>query len=167
MDELLDDAPQEEPEALDLDRLSACARAVLDIAAFEAKRWGDPFIGTDHALIGLARAEQGVAASILANLDLSAETLIERMTFIRGIEAAGSDGAAEPQLSPRLVSVLTLAAKDATKRNLVEIGTLSLLTGLLREKAGLCIAVLEAPGVGLERVSRAITDAHRNGLKDG
>lgn len=168
MDEQFDEEIQDEPVAVDLDlaRLTSCARLALDRATEEARRLGDPFVGTDHVLLALTSIESAAAKQVLDSLDMSTARLNELMRFIRGGERPASNGDCEYAYSPRLQRVLTAAAKESAKRSHGEIGTLHLLSGLLREKEGLAVFLLESPGVGLERAGGAIARAHREGLKD-
>jgi ATP-dependent Clp protease ATP-binding subunit ClpC len=167
MDELLEEELQEESIEVDLDRLTPCARAALDRGAGCARAFGDPFVGTDHVLIGLAQVENGAAWRVLASLNASADDLNARMLFIRGGQREPVEDGVEQALSPRLLRVLELAAKDASKRNHAEIGTLHVLSGLLRERTGLAAFLLESPGVGHGRAGSAINLAHREGWLDG
>lgn len=169
MDDQFEEEPQEEqPVAVDLSRLSSCAREALARAAEEARRFGDPYVGTDHVLLALTAIEAAAARRVFAELEVDGERLTARMTFIRGRSpSADANGEIEMGYSPRLQRVLAAAAKDAGKRGHAEIGTLHLLAGLLREKEGLAVFLLESPGVGLERAGGAIARAHREGLTDG
>lgn len=50
------------------------ARKVLELALREALSLGHNFIGTEHILLGLVRENEGVAARILLDFDVDAET---------------------------------------------------------------------------------------------
>jgi ATP-dependent Clp protease ATP-binding subunit ClpC len=167
MDEQLDDELQDEPVTVDLARLTNCARMALDRAADEARRLGDPYVGTDHVLLAIASIENAAAKRVMESLEMDSERLMRVIRFIRGTGQDSLNGDSEYAYSPRLQRVLEAAAKDSAKRSHTEIGTLHLLSGLLREKEGLAVFVLESPGVGLERAGGAIARAHRDGLKDG
>lgn len=166
MEELFEEEPQDEPIEVDLDRLTPCAREAFEIAEAFAREFGDAFVGTDHVLVGLARIDAGAACRVLNELEITAEKLSVTLRFIRGAAKEPYQGDLEQSFSPRLVRVLELAAKDAAKRNHAEIGTLHLLSGLLRERTGLAAFLLEAPGVGHGRAGSAITLAHREGWHD-
>lgn len=167
MDEPFDEELQgEQPVAVQPARLSTCARQALERAADEARRFGDPYVGTDHVLLALCGFEAAAAARVFAELEVDGELLAARMAFIRGRAVTSDNGEIAMGQSPRLQRVLATAAKDAAKRGHTEIGTLHLLAGLLREKEGLAVFLLEFPGVGLERAGGAIARAHRDGLRD-
>lgn len=166
MDELLEEELQDEPVAVDLDRLTACAHATIQAAREHAERLGDPFIGTDHLLIGLAAIECGAAHRILLSLNVDKDRALTAMRFIRGIDGRNGDSDSERAFSPRLIRVLESAAKDASKRNHTELGTLHLLAGILREREGLAVFLLESPGIGLGKAGTSIAAAHHAGLTD-
>lgn len=166
MEEPLDEELQDEPITFDLELLTAGARAALDIARSQAHAMGDPFIGTDHVLLGLACSNAGAAYRVLSTLQLSPDLLRDKMTFIRGGEPKPIENGSDPGFSPRLLRVMAFAAKEAAKRNQSEIGTLHVLSGLLREREGIAILLLESPGAGLGRTGSAIAAAHREGWSD-
>ena len=126
----------------------------------------DPFVGTDHLLVGLFTVSTGAASRVLTKLGVDVEFVTANMRFIRGGESAAAELDTERARSPRLVRVLEAAAKDAAKRNHAELGTLHLLSGLLRMREGLAVFLLEAPGLGLGKIGVAISTAHREGWKD-
>jgi ATP-dependent Clp protease ATP-binding subunit ClpC len=51
------------------------AKKVLELALKEALALGHKYIGTEHILLGIARVDDGVAASILSSFDADAETI--------------------------------------------------------------------------------------------
>jgi ATP-dependent Clp protease ATP-binding subunit ClpC len=148
-----------------LDRLSPCAVHAFDLAREEARLLGHPYVGTEHLLIGLAREELGAASRVLASLDLTPDFLRERIVFIGGRGEGTADGA-EPAASPRLERVLETATKEAERRQQSQVETLHVLLGLVREREGIAVMVLEVPGVGLERIGGAMMRALREGAAD-
>jgi ATP-dependent Clp protease ATP-binding subunit ClpC len=166
MEEPLEEEQQEELGEIDLELLSPCARDVLDIAETEARKFGDAFVGTDHVLIGLSRVQRGAAHRVLQALELPHDQLLETMRFIRGDIREPIELNGELAYSPRLMRVLAAAGKDAANRNCANVGTINLLSGLLRERQGLAVFLLHSPGVGLERAGNAIAQAHREGWTD-
>jgi ATP-dependent Clp protease ATP-binding subunit ClpC len=148
-----------------LDRMSSCAANALALAREEARVLAHPYIGTEHLLIGLAREERGVAARVLASLDLSAEQLRDAIVFIagRGEVPPPTD---EPAPTPRLERVLETAEKEASRRQQAQVGTIHLLLALVREREGIAVMLLEVPGVALERIGGAMMRAIREGATD-
>jgi ATP-dependent Clp protease ATP-binding subunit ClpC len=59
------------------------ARNVVEYAAEEARNFKHNYIGTEHILLGLLRASEGIASQVLINLGVTTETArmeIEKLT---------------------------------------------------------------------------------------
>jgi ATP-dependent Clp protease ATP-binding subunit ClpC len=166
MDELLDETPQFDPTDYDLERFTLCARDALSSAEIAARKLGDPFIGTDHLLVGLAMTESGAAYRVLEPVQLTPARLAESMRFIRGIDPGHTGNGVDGGFSPRLVRVLARATKVATDRGDAEIGTIHILLGLLREREGLSVFLLDSAGLGPKRFDYVIATAQRTGWTD-
>ncbi|MCC6791233.1 MAG: hypothetical protein IT336_06095 [Thermomicrobiales bacterium] len=165
MDDVFEEEEQTDVADVDLERLSARARAALAAAASEAQRMGDPFIGTDHVLLGLSLTEHCAARYVLETVELTTERLDHSMRFIRG-DRLNDEGDVEQTYSPRLLRVLTAAAKDATKALQPEIGTIHILSGMLREGGGLAFFLLESAGFSTKRADIVLDIAVREGWSD-
>jgi ATP-dependent Clp protease ATP-binding subunit ClpC len=160
-----DEPPDEEAVVRALRRLAPAATCALDLAQREAAAFGREYVGTEHLLIALAAGE-GVAARVLAAIGLDADTLRHRVAFVGGQGNAQPAAPTELPLSPRLGRVLLAAEHDAAKRGQAAIGTVHLLIGLIKERAGVAVFLLHLPGVGLERIGSEIMHAIREGAKD-
>jgi ATP-dependent Clp protease ATP-binding subunit ClpC len=66
------------------------AKKVLELALREALSLGHNYIGTEHVLLGVVRENQGVAARILLDFDVDAETI--RNEIIRMLPGYGGPG---------------------------------------------------------------------------
>jgi ATP-dependent Clp protease ATP-binding subunit ClpC len=64
--------------------LSPRAKKVLVQARKEMRRLQDNYLGTEHILLGILRNEDGIAVRILAGMDVSPETLEDRLYQLRG-----------------------------------------------------------------------------------
>ncbi len=78
------------------------SKKVLELALREALQLGHNYIGTEHILLGLVRESEGVAARVLANLDVDSDRVRRKVVELlgggraqrgRGGEAAGRGGA--------------------------------------------------------------------------
>ncbi len=180
MDELLDPALDEQPtsepagaaDAIDpaavaaaIERMTICALRCLDVAESRAGASGRPETCTEDLLLAIASADGSAGKRALESVGLDAATLRDRLTFIIG-PALASDGTVAAVRSPRVDRVILLAHRDATKRVRPSIGTLNLLMGIVRERQGMAVAVLEVPGVGLERIGGALARAFREEWSD-
>src|ERR1043165_954153 len=133
-------------------------RKVLAMAREEAARLHHEYVGTEHILLGLIREGEGVAATVLQNLNVELDEIQQKIeeTVKKG-KAAQATGPDLPYTS-RAKKVLELAMAEARELNHSYVGTEHLLLGLLREEKGIAAEVLGQLGVTLE-------DARRETLK--
>jgi len=132
------------------EKFSEGARRVLSLAQEEAQRFHHSYIGTEHVLLGLVRETDGLAARVLASMDVDLEKVRSAVEFIIGRGDRPVLG--EIGLTPRAKKVIELAVDEARRMNHNHIGTEHLLIGLLREGEGVAAGVLESLDVTLERV---------------
>ena len=136
------------------DKFTDRARKVLTLAQDEAQRFNHNYIGTEHFLLGLVREEEGVAARVLANMNVELAKVRTAVEFIigRGNEAV----VGEVGLTPRAKRVIELAIDESRGLGHNYIGTEHLLLGLVREGEGIAAGVLESLGVNLDRVRHEV-----------
>lgn len=122
------------------ERFTERARQVVVLAQEEAKSNKANYIGCEHLLVGLMREEGGLAARILASLDVTLDKTRE------GIQArfSGSGEGKEGQIpfTPRCQKTLELALREALGLGHNYIGTEHLLLGLLREGDNVALEIL-------------------------
>jgi ATP-dependent Clp protease ATP-binding subunit ClpC len=122
------------------ERFTGDAREVVVLAQDEARRLRHNYVGTEHLLLGLLRAEEGVAARVLESLDITVEEVraqVERIVG-RGEEAA----AGELPFTPRAKKVLDLSLREALALKHDGIGPEHILLGLVREQEGVGARIL-------------------------
>ena len=123
-------------------------RKVLAMAREEAIRLQHDYVGTEHILLGLIREGEGVAATVLTNLDVDLEQIHERVEeSVRKGKATIALG--ELPYTSRSKKVLEFAMAEARDFNHSYVGTEHLLLGLLREEKGIAAQVLNSLGVTL------------------
>ena len=132
------------------EKFSERARRVLSLAQEEAIRFNHNYIGTEHILLGLVRENEGVAARVLANMNVDLQKVRSAVEFIigRGERPVSGENIG---LTPRAKKVIELAVDEARRMNHHYIGTEHLLVGLMREGEGVAAGVLESLGVSLEK----------------
>ena len=116
------------------ERFTDRARRVLVLAQEEARDLNHAFIGTEHILLGLIKEGEGVAAKALDALDISYETVREKVEEAIGANANPSPGS--PPFTPRAKKVLELSLREALQLGHSYIGTEHMLLGLVREGEG-------------------------------
>jgi len=136
------------------DKFTERARRVLTFAHEEATRFNHNYIGTEHILLGLIREDAGVAAAVLANLEVDLQRVRGAVEHIVGRGDRPAVG--EFGLTPRSKKVIELAVDEARQLGHHSIGAEHLLLGLVREGDGIAAGVLESLGVNLERVRAQI-----------
>jgi len=132
------------------ERFTDRARRVLVLAQEEARDLNHAFIGTEHILLGLIKEGEGVAAKALDALDISYETVREKVEEAIGSNANPSPGS--PPFTPRAKKVLELSLREALQLGHSYIGTEHMLLGLVREGEGVAAQVLSDLGADMTRV---------------
>src|SRR5215208_472960 len=109
-------------------------RKVLALAREEAAFLHHEYVGTEHMLLALVREGEGVAATVLENLDVEIEGLRDTiLEVVKGGKSALVTGPDLPYTS-RAKKVLELAMSAARNMNHSYVGTEHLLLGLLAEE---------------------------------
>jgi ATP-dependent Clp protease ATP-binding subunit ClpC len=145
-------------------RFTEPARQVVVLAQDEARALNHNYIGTEHLLLGLLREERGLAAQVLASLDVKVEQVRVKVRAIIG----QGDGVTAGQIpfTPPAKKVLELALREAQAMNHEFIGTEHLLLGLAREDEGVAMQILGELGAGAERIRREV-NLHLGGMAPG
>lgn len=126
------------------------AQQALAFARKEADRLSHNYVGTEHLLLGLIRLGQGIAVTVLANMELELETVRTEVEKQVGA-GTGQKIIGTIPYSPRVKKVLALAAIEARDLNHSYVGTEHILLGLLREGEGVASLVLNSLGVDTEK----------------
>jgi len=138
------------------EKFSERARRSLTRAQEEAQHFGHNYIDTEHILLGLIAEEEGVASKVLVNLGAAPNKVRAAVEFVVGRGERSSIG--EVGLTPRAKRVIELAVDEARRLNHSYIGTEHLLLGLLREREGAAVGVLESFGITSERAQAEINN---------
>ena len=132
------------------ERFTDRARRAVVLAQEEARMLGHGYIGTEHILLGLLAEGEGMAAQVLATLEISLEAAREQVAEIAG-EGTGRPGSHIP-FTPRTKKVLELSLREAQRLGDSYIGTEHILLGLAREGEGVGAQVLDRLGASTDRV---------------
>lgn len=95
------------------------AKKVIELSLDEARKLNHSFVGTEHILLGLIRENEGVAARVLANLDLNITKARAQVVKLLGSPEMSTKNSqtAKSQATPTLDGLardLTVIAKDGT-----------------------------------------------------
>ncbi len=66
--------------------LTPRSKKVLELAAYEARRQGVNYIGTEHILLGLLREGEGIAARVLESMGVKLETVQQKVYELLGVD---------------------------------------------------------------------------------
>ncbi len=144
------------------ERLTDRARAVLALAASEARQQGQPCVGTPHILLGMIREGRGVAVVALSMMNLDLAEVLEQARAATEPAEDRSAGAPAPTadepgdlFSDRARRMLANAAREARSFDEPSIGTEHLLLGLLCDRDCSATRALIAAGLRPE-VGKAV-----------
>lgn len=125
------------------ERFTERARQVVVLAQDEARTALNNYVGAEHILIGLLREEEGLAARILASLDVTVNKVREGVRE-RKIGRVVDDDQLDAilPLTPRAKSILEQALRQALSLGHNYIGTEHVLLGLLSEGGNVAVEIL-------------------------
>ncbi|MCF8012704.1 MAG: ATP-dependent Clp protease ATP-binding subunit [Clostridiales bacterium] len=135
-------------------RFTQRAQKVLFLAQEEARALKYPYVGTEHVLLGLIREGEGVAAKILSEMSIDANTVRSKVEQV--VEKGENASSGEVALTPRAKKVLELAVDEGRRMGTNYVGTEHLLLGLIREGEGVAARVLTSLGADLNNVRQAV-----------
>ncbi len=132
------------------DRFTESAREAIRIATDVAFRLSHNYIGTEHLLIGLIKAE-GVASKVLEANGVEVEKVLELVSQLIApnsqIKSYGAN-----TFTSRAASILEQSSKEAKKMNLDQIGSEHILIALLKESDCIAVRLLNTLGVNLQKL---------------
>jgi ATP-dependent Clp protease ATP-binding subunit ClpC len=118
-------------------------REVMKFAEQEARRLNHEYVGTEHILLGLFKAQPGIGVSALRNLGAEPD----RVTFrVESIVQLGEASVSEQPLSqtPRAKQLIQYACQEAYDLNHNYVGTEHLVLGTLRDEESCAIPAQSA-----------------------
>jgi len=139
------------------ERFTERARRTIVLAREEAIRLGNPYLGTEHILLGLIKKKDTTAVKILRDYNLE----LDEIRF--EIERRISRQIVKPEMgeipfTARAKKVLELAIEEAKALDHNYIGTGHLILGLIREGEGIGSSVLEDLRIDYINVQKKVMD---------
>ena len=146
----------------------------LNLALEAARQFGHGYIGTEHLLLGLLRADGGVSSKVLLDAGLTDEFVVERIKEDVGVgvpsDVSGQD------MTPRLKRILERSFVEARRTGNYIIGTEHILMSLLEEPNCQAVEIIESAGIDIRSLYSdviesmglsAAGDTDRDGQKHG
>ncbi len=130
------------------------ARFALGAADEESSALGHGYLGTEHLLLGLFRAERGGAAAALAQLGLSYDDIKKQV--VDRFEGEPRQGTGRVPFTPQAKKVLEHAVNASGGGRHRRIGTEQLLLSLAAVTGGLANELLVAAGADEAKVHEAL-----------
>lgn len=148
------------------------ARQAMQFAREEAKRLGQPAVGTEHVLLGILHCRGSDAVKTLHALGVTLETARRSLqTTMPGLPVKPSAGAPTDGVTPQVRRILEGSLREALNRGEGHIGVEHLLLAMLSDSRSGAVQTLEAlrttPAVIRRRLERepptsaAETTVHR------
>ena len=143
------------------DRFTERAQEAAQRAAEIIQRYGHNQIDTEHILLALIEQHDGVIPQILENLNISAESLVERLdATLKSSPKANifGGGAGQIFITPRVKRIIDLANEEASRLKDEYISTEHLFLAILSERNTPAARVLESAGLNRDRVYAAVQE---------
>ncbi|MDY4923266.1 ATP-dependent Clp protease ATP-binding subunit [Frisingicoccus sp.] len=131
-------------------RLTRQAQKAVEFARDIAEELQHNYIGTEHLLLGLIRAEEGLASKVLRQNDITEEQILNLIEQLINDSDVMEGEVAD--YTPRAKRVLECSSREASRLNQTSIGTEHLLIALLREKDCIALRLLNTLGVSIPKI---------------
>ena len=131
-------------------RLTRQAQKAVEFARDIAEELQHNYIGTEHLLLGLIRAEEGLASKVLRQNDITEEQILNLIEQLINDSDVMEGEVAD--YTPRAKRVLECSSREVSRLNQTSIGTEHLLIALLREKDCIALRLLNTLGVSIPKI---------------
>ncbi|SHJ21567.1 ATP-dependent Clp protease ATP-binding subunit [Parasporobacterium paucivorans] len=132
-------------------RFTRMATETIQYANKTAAQLNHSYIGTEHILVGLTMAKEGVASVILKNHKVTTERLIELIQQL--IAPVKPIGLAEPAgFTPRAKEVVENSHNEAVRFKSQFVGTEHILMAMIKETDSVASRLLNTLGVNVQKI---------------
>ena len=142
---------------MSFDKFTDKARKVLVLAQDEARCLHQPYVGTEHILLGLIQEKEGLAAQALERLNIKYDAVVQAIRQVVTIDES-ADVSGHLSFTPRVKRVLENSLREAMQMGQSYISTEHLLLGIVREGEGTALDVLGRLGVKGDDIRGALND---------
>ncbi|TCO56035.1 Clp protease N-terminal domain-containing protein [Actinocrispum wychmicini] len=136
------------------EKFTVKARHVVVMAQEEARLLKHSHIGTEHILLGLFDAQDGVAAKVLHQLGYDKETA--RLDVAAAVEPGTAELTGHIPFTPRAKKTLELALREATQLHHNYIGTEHILLALVKDDESVAAKVLAERITPISKIRAAV-----------
>ena len=133
------------------------ARKVLVLAQDEARVLHQPYVGTEHILLGLIKEKEGLAAQAIERMNVSYDDVVQAIRQVSSIDE-DADVSGHLAFTPRVKRVLENSLREAMQMGQSYISTEHLLLGIVREGEGTALDVLKRLGVSGDDIRSTMND---------
>jgi ATP-dependent Clp protease ATP-binding subunit ClpC len=137
------------------ERFTEHARHVMELAMREAQRFGNPYVGTEHLLWGLAKENHGVAAAVLEHFRVDLKPLRREVDELLKTRPRVESVETLPQ-SAHVKEAIQYAVEEARAMHHNCVGTEHILLGLMRNSETVAAQVLANLGLTLDAVREEV-----------
>ncbi|WP_165062998.1 MULTISPECIES: ATP-dependent Clp protease ATP-binding subunit [unclassified Adlercreutzia] len=133
------------------------ARKVLVLAQDEARALHQPYVGTEHILLGLIKEKEGLAAQAIERMNVSYDDVVQAIRQVSSIDE-DTDVSGHLAFTPRVKRVLENSLREAMQMGQSYISTEHLLLGIVREGEGTALDVLSRLGISGDDIRSTMND---------
>ncbi len=130
---------------------------MLVLAQDEARSLHQPYVGTEHILLGLIQEKDGLAAQALDRKGVKYDAVVQAIRQVVAIDE-DTDVSGHLSFTPRVKRVLENSLREAMQMGQSYISTEHLLLGIVREGDGTALEVLTRLGVSGDDIRSALND---------
>jgi ATP-dependent Clp protease ATP-binding subunit ClpC len=139
------------------DKFTQKAGEALNLALEAARELGHNYVGSEHILLGLLKEKDSVAARVLAENNIDADSVAGLIAEVIG---RGEPSDVSPEdLTPRAKRVIELAYLEAQGMGAGYVGTEHLLIGILREGDSVAVRILSQLGADAQSIYESVVRA--------
>ena len=135
------------------------SETALSIALETAKKMKMGYIGSEHILLGLCQAADGLASNVLYNHGVRSEVILEEISadVILGSQSIlALSGKKNPEYTSKCESILENASLIANKHRMEQIGTEHILLAIILDGECQAYTIMQLLGVNFKKVCREI-----------
>ncbi|HIV67945.1 MAG TPA: ATP-dependent Clp protease ATP-binding subunit ClpC, partial [Candidatus Butyricicoccus stercorigallinarum] len=130
--------------------LTKPARQAVTYARNAAEELGHGYVGTEHLMIGLIRADGGMASAVLTENGVTEDVLLPLIEQL--ISEDGVDVQDAADYTPRARRVIEMSSREAARLQSDQVGTEHLLMALIKEEDCIAVRLLNTLGVSFQKV---------------